>query len=234
MNNNNLSVLFLDDDKAVLNALKRRFRRENFISEYITSPQELFSYKEITSVNLLVSDLHMKGVKTVDLLKKFKKICPHGEIIICTGSPDGQELDEIRGKIDLRAVISKTEDPAAAILNEIKVIIGEDTLSADNDKKRDCETLILDKEIEQLIPDYINKRRFQCSQILDALKNGDYSEIFQIGHKLKGIGSLYGFPKISDSGSIIEKSAEEKQYSTIKMETMELIHYLESVEYTFL
>jgi PAS domain S-box-containing protein len=57
-------------------------------------------------------------------------------------------------------------------------------------------------------PEFIQNRWLDLKKMKDALAGGNFSAIQHIAHNAKGIGSGYGFPAISDAGSVLERAAK--------------------------
>jgi len=68
-------------------------------------------------------------------------------------------------------------------------------------------TAIVSKDLEDLIPVFIRNRNKELDLLRTALGSGDYEQLKQIGHRMKGVGNSYGFAPISDFGKAIEDSA---------------------------
>ena len=74
------------------------------------------------------------------------------------------------------------------------------------------ESLIVqvEKGMEDVVPGYLEKRRAEVSQYRAALAAGDFDTIRQLGHKMKGTGTGYGFPRLTELGGALEKAALER------------------------
>ncbi len=88
----------------------------------------------------------------------------------------------------------------------------------------------VDRELEDLIPGYLTKRRKDIPSIISFVDKGDYEEVRVLGYSMKGSGGGYGFEAISEIGARIEAAAKEKDEQTVRNLTDELSKYLERVE----
>ncbi len=88
----------------------------------------------------------------------------------------------------------------------------------------------VDKDLEDLIPGYLENRQKDIKSILICLGREDYESIRIIGHSMKGSGGGYGFDEITALGKSIEDAAKEKNYEAIKKNAYELSIYLESID----
>ena len=69
------------------------------------------------------------------------------------------------------------------------------------------ETIILARDFEDLIPGFIENRRKELEELRGALEAGRYEQLGQLGHRMRGIGSSYGFDRVSVLGGEIEELA---------------------------
>ena len=76
-------------------------------------------------------------------------------------------------------------------------------------------TAIVAKDLEDLIPVFLKNRNKEIDLLRTALGAGDYEQLKQIGHRMKGVGNSYGFAPISDFGKTIEDSAKTSDKATI-------------------
>jgi len=90
--------------------------------------------------------------------------------------------------------------------------------------------VLIDFELEDLIPGFLNNRRQDVFKLEAALADGDYDTIRIIGHSMKGAGGGYGFDTITDIGQALEAAAIEKNAQTLKDQIRILTHYLEHLE----
>lgn len=58
------------------------------------------------------------------------------------------------------------------------------------------------------IPAYLDGRRADLEALHRALTEGDLSSIQDLAHKMKGTGSAYGFPEITEIGDRMETAAK--------------------------
>ena len=88
----------------------------------------------------------------------------------------------------------------------------------------------IDKDLEDLIPGYIENRHKDIKSISAALESGDFENIRTIGHSMKGSGGSYGFDEITTIGASIEKAAKENDTEEIKRWIKKLSQYIESID----
>ncbi len=91
----------------------------------------------------------------------------------------------------------------------------------------------VDRELEDLIPGYLAKRRKDIPSIISFVDQGDYEKVRVLGHSMKGSGGGYGFDPITEIGARIEGAAKEKDEQAIRNLTDELSKYLERIEVVY-
>ncbi len=67
--------------------------------------------------------------------------------------------------------------------------------------------------LEDVVPAYLAKRRADVARFRDALSAGDFTKIRNLAHKMKGTGTAYGFPYLTELAAKIEESAVECEAS---------------------
>ena len=90
-------------------------------------------------------------------------------------------------------------------------------------------TVEVDREVQSIVPEFLENRRKDCLLIGNLLEANSYNEINVIGHRMKGAGGSYGFDDISVIGEIIENAALAGDNRTIVNAVQQLSSYLESV-----
>jgi HPt (histidine-containing phosphotransfer) domain-containing protein len=88
----------------------------------------------------------------------------------------------------------------------------------------------VDKDIEDLIPDYLEMTHADVAKLRAALGNGDFETLNRIGHMLKGSGGGYGFDGITEVGKNIEQLAKTRAQDDLDLWIGRLASYLERIE----
>lgn len=79
------TILVVDDERPVLNSIKRFFSKYNYHLILVDNGKDGLSTLESESVDLLILDLKMPGLDGMTVLKKAKQLAPHLKVIIQTG-----------------------------------------------------------------------------------------------------------------------------------------------------
>lgn len=94
-------------------------------------------------------------------------------------------------------------------------------------------TITIDKDLEDLIPGYIENRRKDIASIREALGKNDLETIRILGHSMKGSGGGYGFDAITDIGKRIEEAAKGGNAAGIKEALISLSSYLDNINIVY-
>ena len=64
----------------------------------------------------------------------------------------------------------------------------------------------VEKDMEEIIPDFFDESRNEVQNLKEALENGDYGELKDLGHKIKGSSVTFseGFQEMSDIGKALD------------------------------
>ncbi|MHB8124438.1 MAG: PAS domain S-box protein [Desulfitobacteriaceae bacterium] len=84
----------------------------------------------------------------------------------------------------------------------------------------------VDKDLVDIIPEFMENRTKDIVLITEALEQRDYETICRLGHTLKGIGGGFGFPFISELGVRLEQVAKEADNCAITQLVTDLKEYL--------
>lgn len=107
----NKNVLFVDDDKHILNALRRSVRKTEWKVLFANSAVEAKAFFEEMTIDVLVSDITMPKINGVELMKEIGAKHPSVILIALTGIDDIGDVYEIFEEVNLYKYITKPWDP---------------------------------------------------------------------------------------------------------------------------
>jgi PAS domain S-box-containing protein len=90
--------------------------------------------------------------------------------------------------------------------------------------------VMVDARLRAVVPGYLESRRRDVRSILDALERSDYEIIRELGHKMNGTGSSFGFSRITQLGAAMETAAKEQNSAEIRSRIVDLSRYLDAVK----
>jgi signal transduction histidine kinase/DNA-binding response OmpR family regulator len=88
----------------------------------------------------------------------------------------------------------------------------------------------VEEGMEDVVPGYLAKRRADVFVYTEALAKDDFESIRQLAHKMKGTGTGYGFPVLTELGGTLEEAAMAKDSARIRESLNRLAPYLDSIE----
>lgn len=94
---------------------------------------------------------------------------------------------------------------------------------------QDAYTVKVDKDLEDLIPVFMKNRAKEIESLRAALAGGDFDQLRQLGHRMKGVGNSYGFAHVSEVGKRIEVSALQADAAALQACLDEYGEYLSRV-----
>ena len=116
-------VLFVDDEKAFLDALTRRVEKRGMTPRAVYSGEDAMAYlEEAKTVDVMVLDVKMPGMDGLETLKAVKNAFPLVEVVMLTGHAtvetaiEGMKLgafDYMMKPCDIDVLVEKIEAAAA-------------------------------------------------------------------------------------------------------------------------
>jgi len=91
----------------------------------------------------------------------------------------------------------------------------------------------VDRDLEDLIPNFMANRENDLITMRDAVDKADYETIQDLAHGLKGAGGGYGFDALSEIAAAIEQAAKVKDSGQIRAWLTDLADYLKKVEIVY-
>lgn len=89
------------------------------------------------------------------------------------------------------------------------------------------------KDLEVLIPRYIDRRHKEIEAFRASLSTGDFEALRVGGHSLKGSGGGYGFAPLTKIGGAIESAAKAKDSAAIEAALAEYADYMQRIEVVY-
>lgn len=90
--------------------------------------------------------------------------------------------------------------------------------------------VIVDAELEGIMPRYLEIRAEELLMIQQALADNDAEKISFFGHRLRGSGGGYGLERLTEMGGLLETAGDNEDFITAARAIAELAEYLEKLE----
>lgn len=74
----------------------------------------------------------------------------------------------------------------------------------------------VDPSIRALLPGYLENRRSDAGELLQAVERRDQQLARRLGHNLKGSGAAYGLPQFSSLGAELERAALDERWTDME------------------
>jgi HPt (histidine-containing phosphotransfer) domain-containing protein len=97
----------------------------------------------------------------------------------------------------------------------------------------DVYKVTVEKDLEDLIPVFLGNRRKEVETLRAALAAGDFEQLRQLGHRMRGVGNSYGFERVSVLGKEIEDGARSGDKAAIESHIAAYADYLSRLQVTY-
>src|SRR5688572_6080800 len=94
-------------------------------------------------------------------------------------------------------------------------------------------TVTVAKDLEDLVPTFMKNRTKELETLRAALAAGDFEQMRQLGHRMKGVGNSYGFEKVSLLGKQIEDQAKAGDRDALDSCLADYADYLARVQIVY-
>jgi HPt (histidine-containing phosphotransfer) domain-containing protein len=94
-------------------------------------------------------------------------------------------------------------------------------------------TVTVAKDLEDLVPTFMKNRGKELETLRAALAAGDFEQMRQLGHRMKGVGNSYGFEMVSQLGKQIEDGAKASDRAALGTRLDEYADYLARVQIVY-
>lgn len=106
-------------------------------------------------------------------------------------------------------------------------------MTTNGTKQEDKKIVIVDSELKDIVPGFLDDWKKEVRSMQEALKKGDYEFIRSIGHNMKGTGGACGFDAITEMGISLEEAAKVMDQERIEITFDKLSSYLHRVEVVY-
>ena len=93
------------------------------------------------------------------------------------------------------------------------------------------EQVLIDEDVLDLVPGYLERCATLAREAQEAARREDLAVIRECAHKIKGSGTSYGFPQISELGTQLHAAAVGEVAELADEIAETLLQYLQNVSY---
>ena len=97
----------------------------------------------------------------------------------------------------------------------------------------DTYKVTVSKDLEDLIPVFMSNRHKEVQTLGAALSAGDFEQLRQLGHRMKGVSNSYGFEQISLFGKRVEEAAVGRDKAAVDACIAEYRDYLAKLQVAY-
>lgn len=223
LNHSNLKILLVDDNDENRLVIRSFLRNFPWKIEEAKNGQEALDMFETGKYDLVLMDMQMPVLDGYSATKQIRKneleqkVAPT-PIIALTAYALKEEVDK-----SLEAGCNGHQSKPVAKASLVQCI--EDfTKSID---------IIVDKDLEDLIPDYLGNREKEVLTLTDLFYKKEFSQIQAIGHKLRGSAGSYGFSELSEIGKELEEKSKVADTTSINHALNQYRLYLKRIKVSF-
>ena len=249
-NRDNFKVLLTDDSRTshvLMKSILKPF--ECLFDSAMNGSEAVEKIKSGSRYSLIFMDSHMPvmdGITAVCEIRKYEDLSgvTSTPIIMMSADDAPSDIEDFfrAGASDyLQKPISK--ETVLSVLNKFFSIEGErtgkedipDAACMETGENRSCQCneaeniAYVDKELEELVPIYIEHRRNDMGVFKTALAERNFEVLEQKGHSLKGSGGGYGMQRLTELGADLERYAKNRDINMASDVIAKIDTYLSNV-----
>ncbi len=230
-----MRILYADDDESSRLLVRKYLERSHCILDLCENGRSAVGKFQSGSYDLVLMDMQMPvmdGFAASRAIRSWE--AAHGlkgtPVIAVTGLGGKEELQaslnagctsHIMKPINREVLLG-----AVSSYSSQRLRIASDKGNGDGTGKI---IVRVDKDLQDLVPGYLQGRREDIMAVYIALEKVDYESIRVLGHRMKGSGGGYGFDNITEIGKQLEMAARNQDLTAISARINELSQYLSCI-----
>lgn len=219
------TVLFVDDEREILNSLKRMLRAEPYVSLFAQSGQEALDLLDTESVHVIVTDLCIPEMDGLALLKQVEQKYPDIIRLVLSGHGDRDSILGAINRGNVHRYILKPWDNT-----ELKLIVRQ-AIDLFNLQEERRDLLNKLEEYNRLLEKRVKERTGQLLAIESQAEIGKYAS--QIVHNMNNpLQVIYGGLELADmmmSDENPDSKALRERLHVIKSSALDLKEIIASI-----
>lgn len=222
-------ILLVEDNRVNQELVKRVLTKEGFdVIIAVHGSEAIEVVKVDDSISLILMDIQMPVMDGYEATKRIKAEERFKHIPIIATTAHAMKEDERKimavgfdGYLSKPIVFEELIDEVSKHFVET----GDDDASINEEISAAYE-----EELKSMYNEYFQILPKEVDNLMNALYKSDYKSISQIGHDLKGTGSLFDQEKITELGKAIESAANKKNRDHLKTLIDSLNDHIESLK----
>ena len=97
-----------------------------------------------------------------------------------------------------------------------RVELNEDLYDQMIEETSDDPLYMVPEELVHLIPAFLQRREMDVQELGEFLRRREFEGVRMIGHRLKGMGTGYGFPIVTEIGRDLEAAANDSSAARVQ------------------
>ena len=222
-------VLVVDDDADARQIIAEYLHEEHAQIEMAVDGQDALRRLDTFKPDLVILDLMMPVMDGMTFLDTIRRDAKYFSLPVVVATAKILTLQEVRQlETSVSVVLRKGEDLRSHLGRVVKSILRRPRQQGPPPPK-DKIVVRVRPILADMVPAFLDARRKEVGAIRDALGRNELDPIKVMGHNMKGIGSSYGFPPITEIGRKLEEAATTGSKDEIAKQAEVLADYLERV-----
>lgn len=234
-----MKILLVDDSADMRKLVELFLKMLKHEVDVASNGQIAVDMVQGQSYDAILMDMRMPlmdGYEATEMIRKWEQVegKKRTPIVALTSFSMKEEIDKsLRAGCDCHLIKPVNRESLEEVLRNCTT---PDAAESGQEKDALDESLFkvfIDEEIKDLVPAYMEKRHTDLKNMKQLLEDGDFEELRNIGHKIKGSGGGYGFQGLTLIGAKIEAAAKEENKDMIAACLEMLDNFLQKVEINY-
>jgi signal transduction histidine kinase/CheY-like chemotaxis protein len=224
-----LRILVADDSEDNRTVIREYLKKLPYVIDYVEDGASALERLQTVRYDLALMDVHMPlmdGYAAVRAFREYERAQNHQALPVLALTADAFK-DAVDRSLAAGFTMHLAKPIRKSTLLEAIARHAHARPEAPSVAKLD---VVVDDELLAIIPKFLNNIRRNSPLIAAALARADFDTIRSLGHNMKGTGTSFGFPQISDMGDELERAAKQQDADSVRNITANLVHFLDSVD----